>query len=240
MKRLEGLKQSELINEIKRLEKREEELELYVEELRLVNKVLTENEGCFRAVLNNSMAVVYIKDINDKYLFINKRYEELFHVSLKDIKGKTDYDFHTKIFADKFIANDHEVIELRSFIEFEEEAFQDDGVHSYVSLKFPLFNKDGDVYAVCGISTDITLRKRAEVEREEVIVKLKSALEKVKELNCLIPMCSICRRVRNDSGYWNAVEEYTEQNSNIKFTDGMCPECYKQFCNVVKNKFDAK
>jgi PAS domain S-box-containing protein len=229
MKKLEKMKSNELITEINKLKERIKELETTDIKLKKVEKDLTESENRFKSILNNTNAVIYVKDINGKYLFVNKRYEELFHVSLNEVKGKTDYDFHTMEFADKFTENDKKVLEFESSIEFEEEACHDDGVHNYISLKFPLFNNTGNIYSVCGISTDITLRKCAEFEKEKVIAELKAALTKVKQLSGLIPMCSVCRRMRDDHGYWRAVDKYIEEHSNIKFTEGMCPECYSHY-----------
>ena len=229
MKKLERMKQEELIAEINKLKIRVKELESLDGKLKHTENKLTESESKFQAILNNSMAVVYVKDVDGKYTFINKRYEELFHVSLNEIINKTDYDFHTKEFADKFSENDNRTIEFEAPVEFEEDACHDDGVHNYISLKFPLFNKKGEVYAVCGISTDITLRKRAEFEKEKVIAELKATLAKVKQLSGLIPICSVCRRMRDDQGYWRAVDKYIEEHSNIKFKEGMCPECFNHY-----------
>jgi hypothetical protein len=62
-------------------------------------------------------------------------------------------------------------------------------------------------------------------EKEAVIVKLNDALAKVKMLSGLIPICSSCKRVRNDKGYWQQVETYIRDHSDAQFTHGFCPEC---------------
>ena len=229
MKKLENLKQYELIAEIERLRTCVKELENSKTSLKQVNDEFSESILGLRAILNNTVAIIYVKDIAGKYIFVNKRYEEVFHLTSNDVLGKTDYDIHTKEIADKFVENDKKILEFEASLEFEEEASLEDGVHNYISLKFPIFKKTGEVYAVCGISTDITLRKHAEFEKEKLISELKATLAKVKLLNGLVPICSICKRMRDDHGYWRAVEKYVEENSNIKFTDGMCPECYEQF-----------
>ncbi|HHT9107271.1 MAG TPA: PAS domain S-box protein [Candidatus Wunengus sp. YC64] len=130
-------------------------------------EALRENEEKLRAILDNTPNVVYVKDIRNKYLFINKQYENLFHVKSEELQGKTDYDLWLKEMADAFVTNDRKVIEASTPLEFEEVASHDDGLHTYISVKFPLFDNNGCVYAVCGISTDITEHKRTDEKLEK-------------------------------------------------------------------------
>ncbi len=130
--------------------------------VRAAQQALAESEARHRAILDNSAAVIYIKDTQGRYILINRRYETLFHVNREEIKGKTDYDIFPKEMADSFRANDLKVLQARAPLELEELAPHDDGQHTYISLKVPLYNSAGVPYAVCGISTDITDRKRAE------------------------------------------------------------------------------
>lgn len=70
------------------------------------------------------------------------------------------------------------------------------------------------------IHTHITLRKR---EKE-----LEAALEEIKTLTGILPICSYCKQIRNDKGYWQQVEEYISEHSGALFTHGICPSCYKK------------
>lgn len=78
------------------------------------------------------------------------------------------------------------------------------------------------------IFRDITARKMLEEERERLILELKAALEEVKTLSGLIPICAWCKKVRDEEGYWQAVEQYIQQHSGAAFTHSICQECYKQ------------
>lgn len=127
-------------------------------------KALKESEQRLAAILDNTTAVIYMKDIEGRYILINRRYETLFHISKDEIIGKSDYEIFSKELADEFRANDMKVIEKRHPVEFDEQAPHDDGLHEYISIKFPIFDSEGGVYAVCGVSTDITDRKRLEEE----------------------------------------------------------------------------
>lgn len=75
---------------------------------------------------------------------------------------------------------------------------------------------------------DITKRKRAEDEREKLIGELQTALSKIKTLAGLLPICAYCKKIRDDSGYWQQVEQYISDHTDAMFTHGMCPECYKK------------
>ncbi|MCK5055478.1 MAG: response regulator [Candidatus Aminicenantes bacterium] len=72
--------------------------------------------------------------------------------------------------------------------------------------------------------THIELKKARDKERE-LIFKLKDALTKVKQLSGLVPICSRCKKIRDDEGYWQRVEEYIEMHSEAQLTHSLCPEC---------------
>ncbi|MFY9555862.1 MAG: response regulator, partial [Blastocatellia bacterium] len=117
-----------------------------------------------QAILDNSTAVIYLKDVLGRYILINRIFETLFHVTKKDVKGKTDYDLFPREIAEAFRANDSKVLEAGAALEWEELAPHHDGPHTYLSIKFPLRDSRGLPQAICGISTDITERKRMEAD----------------------------------------------------------------------------
>lgn len=119
-----------------------------------------QTEELLRAILDNATAVIYAKDREGRYLFVNKRHEKLFGVTSAAIKGKADHEIFPPEFAAAFHRNDLQVFHSGQPIEIEEVAPHPDGPHSYISIKFPLFDADGAISGVCGISTDITDRKR--------------------------------------------------------------------------------
>lgn len=72
---------------------------------------------------------------------------------------------------------------------------------------------------------DITDRKKAEEEREKLIQKLQKAIDEIKTLSGIIPICSSCKKIRDDKGYWKQVEVYIEEHSKAQFSHAMCKEC---------------
>jgi PAS domain S-box-containing protein len=77
-------------------------------------------------------------------------------------------------------------------------------------------------------AVDITDRKRAEQERDRLIGELKEALDKVRTLRGLIPICAYCKKVRDDEGYWHQVEAYVKAHSEAVFSHGLCPDCLRE------------
>ena len=131
-------------------------------ELAFANAELEKSSAQLNAILDNAPALIYLKDTEGRYLFINRQFEKTFAVSRPQLIGHTDYDVFPAAVADVLTANDRRVLENDSALELEEETSQDEGTLTYNSIKFPLHVPNGSAYAVCGISTDITQRKRDE------------------------------------------------------------------------------
>jgi PAS domain S-box-containing protein len=123
---------------------------------------LRRSQQLLAAISDNSSTVIYAKDLAGRYLFVNRRFAELFQLSIDSVLGKTDYDIFTREQADVFRDMDTCVATGGDTVTGEESVPLADGVHTYLSVKSPLVDDADQVYAVFGISTDITDRKRAE------------------------------------------------------------------------------
>ena len=93
---------------------------------------------------------------------------------------------------------------------------------SYVTA--PIREGDQVVAAVIAFQ-DITMRQLVEEERERLIEELKEALESVKTLKGLLPICASCKRIRDDTGYWNQIEAYVRDHTDAEFSHALCPDC---------------
>lgn len=97
--------------------------------------------------------------------------------------------------------------------------------------RFPVAGKvnckfvDGRPTITRGIFRDISARKKDEAERERLISELQEALSKVKTLRGMLPICSLCKKIRDDQGYWQRIESYITHHSNADFSHGICPNC---------------
>jgi len=130
-----------------------------VEERKPVEEQLWESELRTRAFCDNSPNLIFLKDTELRYLYVNREFERALRV--EQIRGKRDLDLFGPEQAANFEANDLKVLEAGVPIEFEEVALHEDGPHTSIVHKFPLLDAAGKIYAIGGIVTDITERKRS-------------------------------------------------------------------------------
>jgi len=74
------------------------------------------------------------------------------------------------------------------------------------------------------------------LDKEQVIKKLESALKEIKTMKGLLPICSFCKKIRNDTGYWEQLEQYVSSHSEAEFTHSMCPECLERLYPEIHDK----
>jgi PAS domain S-box-containing protein len=89
----------------------------------------------------------------------------------------------------------------------------------------PLYNEKNEVISLLAIARNITEKKALECQKDELIASLEEALAKVKTLSGFLPICSSCKRIRDDKGYWNQIESYIRDHSEAEFTHSLCPGC---------------
>ena len=114
------------------------------------------NEQRLSAIMDNSSAAIYVKDIEGRFTSINSAFVKITGLTEEQIIGKTTHDIFPEEIADDIVTNDKDVLGSQMALHSEEKFIQDDGIHIYSSDKFCLFGSDGVPYAVGGISTDVT------------------------------------------------------------------------------------
>ena len=138
-----------------------EELSRYSKDLERQVEIRTRE---ISSILKYTPAVVSIKDIEGRYLLVNSRFEELFGVENQSVRGLTDYEIFPRNVADRFRQQDQEVLKRTRSYQVEERIPQNDGIHTYLSVKFPVYDETGNPRGVCGIATDITQVKKVQVQ----------------------------------------------------------------------------
>ncbi|HEY9707772.1 MAG TPA: PAS domain-containing protein, partial [Oculatellaceae cyanobacterium] len=166
------------LDQVRQIKEKQHKLQETQNQLLKVNEALRESEQRLQAILDNSPTAVYLKDLQGRYILINQQTARNTRCSTEEVIGKTDHELLPQEIANQLWTHDREVLNTLTALVIEEVLLMEDGLHTYISVKFPLFDAQGSPYAVCGISTDITDRKNA----EEALKKLNEELEeRVKE-----------------------------------------------------------
>ena len=174
----------------------------------------------FQSIMDNSPAVISVKDTEGCYISINRRFEELFQVDREEVKGKTDHELHSEEVAVAVRTNDLLVQQAGEPLEFEETMPNKDGsAHTYLAVKFPLWNALGKVYAVCAIATDITTRIEVEQLKNDFLSMishdLRGPLTSIKALSSLLLMDSVQQDVETMAEYLNSIDEETDRMNEL-------------------------
>ena len=109
-------------------------------------------------------------------------------------------------------------------------------VSYFIITARPFKDAHGNLVGIVESFQDITDRKEAEIAKTELIDELKNALEQVKQLSGMLPICSSCKKIRDDKGYWNQIESYIRDHSEAEFSHGICPECSKKLYPEIFGK----
>jgi PAS domain S-box-containing protein len=196
-----------------------------------------------RALLENFPFAVWMKDTESRFLAVNTLFAKMFNIPTSDeLTGKTDFDITTPNIAEEYRAHDRAVLESRQNNITEEEVMGLGEHRWFEAYKAPMIGKDDKLLGTFGFLHDITARKQAEQalaeaikERDKLIGELQSALENVKTLQGLLPICANCKKIRDDKGFWNQVEGYIQEHTNAIFSHAICPDCYeKLYGNILK------
>ncbi|HCY88081.1 MAG TPA: hypothetical protein DHV36_23290 [Desulfobacteraceae bacterium] len=146
-----------------------EELEKRICELekRYLADLPINNPEHYHKMLDCSPSVIYSKDVNGRYTSINRQFEKLSGLKRKDILSKTDFELFPESVARNSVANDKRVMETGAPLEVEEFGPVDGRMHIFSSIKYPLTDDNGDIYGICGVSTDISEKKEYENAAQE-------------------------------------------------------------------------
>jgi PAS domain S-box-containing protein len=201
-------------------------LGLFSLKLRSAYETVRRREQQLQAILDNSTAVIALKDGGGRYVLVNRKFEQVFKLDQDEVAGKTDHDLFPRYMADALRANDRRVLKECGAIEFEETAPGEDGARTYLSVKFPLVDEDGRPYCVCMISTDITNRKEAETQLKESKDRFREILDTAQE-------AFVAMNGDGEITAWNRSAEQTfgwpsERAIGRPLADVIIPERYRE------------
>jgi PAS domain S-box-containing protein len=163
------------------LEQKLTDLEEELAESKRLNNPLRANQQYLQEILDNTNLPIYLKSSDYRYLLINSKYAELAHVTPEEISGKNDFDIFPKPVAELFRSQDEEVKKRNTLVEFTETIPLPDGVHTFITAKFPLHDAKGEIYAVAGVCTDVTELQQAKQALLKSEKKFRSIIESCPE-----------------------------------------------------------
>jgi len=142
---------------------------------KLAGEKLQESRATLQSIIDNSNSLIYLVDTDGRFVMVNQPLQKLLSKSGEELIGHTRDAFLPHEITDIHRKNDAEVITSGKTQVFEEENIEPDGKHHYLTTKFPLYNNENNIYAVGGLSTDITERKKIENELKESEDKFRKA-----------------------------------------------------------------
>lgn len=131
-------------------------------------KALETSENHLQAILSNTPAMIYLKDNEGRYIFINSHCQDLLQMTAEEIIGKTDHELFPAKIAEAFRRNDLEALKSSTPMQFEERGPGKNSPRCYLSSRFPLLDGGGNVHLICGVSIDISERKQMEEQIKHI------------------------------------------------------------------------
>ncbi len=175
----------------------------------------------FRQILDVAPAVIYLKDKQGRYTFVNRHFELLSGYAAEKVLGKTDRELFPESVATNSYNNDRKVLDSGTPLEIEEFGPVDGKLHTFISAKFPIFDANEDITELCGISTDITKRKEAERSLKESEERFRVAMEANPDP---VLLCDKRRRVVYCNPAFTRVFGWTRDQSKNRLIDKFIPE----------------
>jgi len=192
-----------------------------IEENEKVKQVLWESEERLANAVTNAPVALYMVDDKHRFSFIQGKVLDSLKVKPEDIIDK----LVSEVFPDS--------VEIQKGLEtaLNGEIFEAEIQINNIWLEIhnmPQRNEADEIIGVIGVATEITKRKIAEEQREKLIDELQQAISKIKVLSGLVPICANCKKIRDDGGYWNQIEQYISEHSDAVFSHGICPDCARK------------
>jgi PAS domain S-box-containing protein len=170
-----------------------------------------------------SLDLLCFADFSGYFRRLNRAWETTLGFSCAELMARPSIEFVHPDDRDRTLAQNREVKTGGHARAFENRYRCKDG-----SYRWLLWNAspDFDRQVIYSVARDVTARKQAEAERERLVLQLQAALAEVKALQAYLPICSYCRKVRDDENYWHNVEAYITKHTGSQFSHGICPDCY--------------
>ncbi|MFH0998812.1 MAG: PAS domain S-box protein [Pseudomonadota bacterium] len=191
---------------------------------------LQKSEEKFRLLVENSHDIIYSLTADGVFIFVSPVWTTLLGHSVIQVVGTS---FQTFVHPDDipgcmvFLQAVIDTGQRQEGIEYRVQ-HTDGSWYWHTSSAVPFKDESGSIVGFYGIAKDITERKKKEDDMKELISQLQKAIEEIKTLKGIVPICANCKKIRDDKGYWEQVESYVSKHTEAQFSHSICPECLKE------------
>ena len=199
-------------------------------------EALKASEEKLKSVIESANDVIFQLSPLGIITYVSPNVKELYGFEVDELVGSHFKKTTPANEVHKVLKSLKEVLSGKVIKNFEITQMDRKGNTLQIEINVTPVRKGGKIIAVQEVMRDITERKLVEREREKLIEELSQALKKIKTLRGLIPICSHCKKVRDDQGFWNQVESFIAEHSEAEFSHSICPECAKTHYPDYYNK----
>ena len=202
----------------------QQQLQQAVAACQITDVALRQSEATSRAFLESINEAALLLAPEGKVLMANQTCAARLGCSLRELIGSNVFTHTPPAVLDKRREALATVLKTRRPF-----AYEDRNVDrlSYIQST-PVLDAAGNVSAIAVLSVDITERKHMEAQLRHSVAAMERALGEVKTLSGLLPICAGCKKIRDDKGYWQEVEQYVQQRTDAEFSHGLCPDCMRR------------
>lgn len=199
--------------------------EIEIESLKAELRSMKSKMDVLKIVLDESTDPIFNILEDGTYRYINNAFSNPFNMKPEDIIGKRIWDIFSPEEAEKRMTVVKKAFSTGETIVFDVCVPTVSGDIFFITSVKPVKDENGTVTSVVCISKNITERKKGDEQREKLITDLQEAMSKIRTLSGMLPICSSCKKIRNDQGYWTQIELYIRDHSDAEFSHGICPDC---------------
>jgi PAS domain S-box-containing protein len=211
-------------------------------ERRRAEEALRRSEAAFREVFESVANGLFIVEVTEDGSFriadSNQAEERLTTVPRAAVVGKLLADAFPPAIARELHARYSSCLECGSEMAYEESVDLGRGELHFHTTLAPVRDQSGRIRRIIGSTIEITARKQAEREREQLIAELQQALAEIRTLRGIIPICMYCKGIRDDKGSWDRLESYISSHSEAVFSHSICDKCLKEHFPDFKRRPD--
>ena len=170
----------------------------------------------------NSIDMLCFLDFNGHFKRLNPAWEQTLGFTREELMSRPFIEFVHPDDRERTLKQNADVRAGGKALAFENRYLCKDGSYRWFRWNAAPDSAEKVIYSV---ARDITESKRAEEERDRLVAELQAALAEVKTLRSILPICSYCRKIRDDENYWHTVENYVSLHTGTRFSHGICPGC---------------